>query len=110
MRKVIAFIVMGALASALLSSPAQALQYDPKNPRPHQVVSRSVSADDSGWDDPQTGPPCVVFHPGSLFTLLYSSNFGLAIHGFIIDFTTDFNNRHNEDNLHNRDRSGTDTK
>jgi hypothetical protein len=86
MRKVIAFIVLGALVSALLSSPAQALQYDPKNPRPHQVVSRSGSGDDGGFDPPVESPPPPgdIIQP-TLLTSLFLPHYGVISLGFIMD-------------------------
>ncbi len=99
MRKVIAFIVLGALVSALLSSPAQALNYDPRHPRPDQVVFRTVSGDDIGIDDPQTSPPP---KQDIAITYLISWNWtfvGFVIYDFVIDTAIELDDHGSTDSI-----------
>ncbi len=87
MRKVIAFIVLGAFFSALLSSPAQALNYDPRNPGPDQAVYLHNSTDDSGWADEKTS---TQFHIWSFVSGIISShNPPFLVIGLIVIPTTD---------------------
>ena len=104
MRKVISFIVLGAFLSALLSSPAQALNFDPKNPGPGQVVSRAVSGDDSGIDDPQLGPSPSRNLPIIFLAALNWTFVGFVIYDFEIDTAIELDDHGSTDSL---SRSGS---
>lgn len=113
MRKMISFIVLGALVCALLSSPAQALQYDPKKPPLHQVVSRGVSGDDSGFDPPVESPPPPrdTIRP-TLLTTLVLPHYGVISIGLIIDIVVchDVESDDTTDCSNTQRRQGSDTQ
>jgi len=80
MRKVITTLVLGALCVALFSSPAQALQFDPRKGRADVALphANNPSGDDSGWADEKSpiGPNgCLVWTFGSGLAIVQSAFF-----------------------------------
>ena len=110
MRKIISLMMVLVLGVALVGPSAFATNPDPNHINPWEYNGRPDSGDDSGWDDPQTAPPFVVVLSGDLFALWYTPHIGLTIYGFIIGFITDSEFGDANEDLHNGNGSGTDTR